>query len=261
MTAPTPAASSGKATIPLIIAAVVGFVGLLSCGLCAGLFFVGNQYSKEVAKRVHCMNNLKQLGIAIHIYSDTNDSLPTEAGANPSFYVPLLPYMELQHVAAGMQQGNSAAASTPVREFLCPSRRGVGSTPGGKRDYGYAASSQSGASVLDHSGKPPLTLGAIGNVNGTSNTLLLAHVWMDPKNYEGGDPTDLGWVTKNNARSINNAAFQDTDANGSIKALGGPHKEGAIVLFADGTVRPVPYQFSHWAQAWSWQNTTPVPLP
>jgi len=259
MSAPVTPPASSKATIPLIIAAVVGVVGLLSCGLCGGLVFLGTQKAREAAKRIECTNNLKILGIALHTYHDNQAALPTEAGSAPSLYVPLLPYLEMQHVAQGLQQGDGGAASTPVKEFLCPSRRPIGSTPGGKRDYGYAASQGAEKSILDT--PAPLPLNAVANANGAGNTLLLAHVWIDPRNYQGGDPTDLGWATKNNARSVNNTAKQDNDPAGSTNHIGGPHPNVIPCLFADGHVQNMPYHFAHWVQAWSWTNTQPFPLP
>ena len=258
MADPVPSAGGGKSTLVIVIAAIVGVGGLLSCLVCGGLLVLGVPKARESAKRIECTNNLMQLGIAMHNLHDTNASFPTEAEPNPSIYVQLLPFMELQNIAAAIQRGDTAAPNTPVKLFLCPSRRSP--TVGGKRDYGYAASQQGSASVLDAPTQPPLTLNIITNANGASNTLVLAHVWIDPRNYQGGDSTDQGWATKNNARSANNVAFQDNNPAGSTANLGGPHSGGSPCLFADGHVQMVPYQFANWAQAWNWQNTTPFQL-
>ena len=190
---------------------------------------------------------LRQLGIALHTVQDAKGRLPTEHGSHPSFYKPLLPYME--------QAG--AEDNRPIKEFLCPSRRGI--VAGAKRDYGYAASNggaSAGASVLDH--PDGVTLSEITNKNGTTNTLLLSHLWLDPQHYNGGDPTDLGWATKNNSRTINNSAKPDADATGSIQYIGGPHPNVCPSLFADAHAANMPYTFAQWAQAWAWTNTQPI---
>jgi hypothetical protein len=143
---------------------------------------------------------------------------------------------------------------------VCPSRRNWLSVRA-KRDFGYAATSGTGSagkSILDTPGGTNDT--EITNHNGTSNTLLLAHVWMDPKNYGGGDPTDLGWSTKNNSRSINDTAIEDWDSSGSTNHIGGPHR-ALPCLFADGHIENlpyVPYVSAPWARLWAWDNIQAV---
>jgi hypothetical protein len=210
---------------------------LMSCGVLS---------SRNSADRIVCVNNLRQLGIALHSVQDAKGRFPTEHGSHPSFYKPVLPYME--------QAG--AEDNRPIEEFLCPSRRNPTTAPG-KRDYGYASSGDgiAGASVL---GTPEgLTLDDVTNKNGTSNILLLSHLWLDPKHYSGGDPTDLGWATKNNRRLINNAAKPDSDATGSNQYIGGPHPDTIPSLFADAHVANLPYTFAQWPQIWAWAIKEP----
>lgn len=214
-------------------------LGLLSCGVFS---------SQQAAQQITCINNLRQLGIAMHTYCDASNRLVTESGTNPSFYKVMLPYLE--------QVG--AEDDRPIPVYLCPSRRNPTTAPG-KRDYGYAASNgagSAGASVLDS--QEGVTLNDITNKNGSSQTLLLSHVWLDPKTYTGGDPTDLGWATKNNSRSINHQVKQDTDATGTNQYIGGPHPNVLPSLFADAHVANMPYTYAQWAQIWAWNNTTPI---
>jgi hypothetical protein len=150
-----------------------------------------------------------------------------------------------------------------IAMFVCPSRRDA-RVARGKRDYGYAATSGIGSasqSIFDTPGRPGAGWIAEGveltmiHDKGTANTLLLSHVWMRPVNYAGGDPTDLGWTTFNNSRSVNNTAKHDNEPSGSTSYIGGPHPRALPSLFADGSVRPVPYDFANWNLLWAWDNT------
>jgi hypothetical protein len=222
-------------------------LGLLGCGLAS---------SREAAKRIECVNNLKQLGIAFHNFHDKNLTFPTESGSNPSFYQAILPFLGGDPEVQQAMGGDKTAA---IKLFLCPSRRTSQMAPG-KRDYGYAASAPAGVqAVLDS--KTALTLTAITNANGSSNTLLLSHLWMDPKNYSSGDATDQGWATKNNSRSVNNTAKQDSDSSGTTTHIGGPHPHLVPCLFVDGHMQNIPFTWQNWSQAWNYTNSTPFTLP
>jgi hypothetical protein len=252
---PNASSGSGK-TIAYVIIGIVasGLALLMCCGLVAGLGMVWVQNQRDKYNRLICSSDLGQLGIAYHTYHDVMNAFPTEKGAETeTLYSAIIDFVE--------QANAKNQPKMPIKLFICPSRRDFRAA-GGKRDYGYAATSgtgSAGASVFDTPSGATLT--AIKNANGTANTLLLSHVWMDPANYIAGDPTDLGWATRNNSRSINDTAKLDSDPSGSVKHIGGPHPSALPSLFADGSVRPVPYDFANWNLLWAWDNAKPFVAP
>jgi prepilin-type N-terminal cleavage/methylation domain-containing protein/prepilin-type processing-associated H-X9-DG protein len=97
------------------------------------------QAAREAARRTQCVNNLKQLGLSIQNYHDSNSVLPP-TGSNPtvpagvgatndfSMKARLLPYMEQQAIWNAFNQSfaynaaqNATPTSTNVAAFLCPS--------------------------------------------------------------------------------------------------------------------------------------------
>jgi prepilin-type processing-associated H-X9-DG protein len=100
------------------------------------------QSARESARRVHCQNNLRQLGIALHLHHDTYQSLPAgwyELTGKPvaTGWIPdLLPYLEQAELRSQVQtdwpeilsEGSSAGSglsmvpsSTPGRLMKTPS--------------------------------------------------------------------------------------------------------------------------------------------
>jgi prepilin-type N-terminal cleavage/methylation domain-containing protein len=242
----------GFTLIELLV--VIAIIGIL-----VGMLLVAVQQAREVAIRMDCSSQQRQIAIACHIYHDTFNVLPTENGSGKTLYRSLLPYVEGGNVERAIQQGVAGAEATPMTVFICKGRRTTQSAPG-KRDYGYALSPNNGSIFDTPNGVP---LGAVANSSGTGNTLLLAHVWMSPKSYFGNAPpgTDTGWFHMENSRSANNTAYADTDPAGSTNNIGSPHKHVINCVFADAHIGNVPYQYTQWADIWAWNNTNPVRPP
>src|SRR6516165_8423117 len=104
------------------------------------------QAAREAARRSQCVNNLKQLGLAIQNYHDVNNALPptgmrivtTTSTQNQSLKVRILPFIEQQNLfntvnfAFGMSTGlagsapedpqgaNTTLQVVQVNVFTCP---------------------------------------------------------------------------------------------------------------------------------------------
>lgn len=116
----------------LVVIAVIGVL--------ISLLLPAVQYAREAARRARCTNNLKQMGLALHNYSDIHEVFPPgyvslwntrlgeDTGPGWGWASFLLPYLERDDVYQSINfdlnieiQENITARLRPLRVYLCPS--------------------------------------------------------------------------------------------------------------------------------------------
>lgn len=119
---------------------VIAIIGVL-----VALLLPAVQSAREAARRMQCSNNLRQIGIALHNFEDTNKCFPpggvsgttlTEAhnrflitaNTNHSWVIFLLPFMEQKNVydlykfnVDFRAPANQQARETVIKTLICPS--------------------------------------------------------------------------------------------------------------------------------------------
>ena len=105
-------------------------LGIIS--LLAAILIPAVQAARESVRRSSCLNNLKQLGLALQNYQSAHGIFPGHAtGARFSPFVALLPFMEMGNIynainvdvseTDGRGSVNETAATTTLSVLLCPS--------------------------------------------------------------------------------------------------------------------------------------------
>ena len=121
-------------------------------GVLVALLLPAVQTAREAARRAQCVNNCKQIGIALHNYEGTHQSLPpgyvstfdatgTDLGPGWGWAAMMLPYFEQTTTFSTVNfsinvevPANQTARLVIVGGFLCPSDRVESSWPAVDRD-------------------------------------------------------------------------------------------------------------------------------
>jgi prepilin-type N-terminal cleavage/methylation domain-containing protein/prepilin-type processing-associated H-X9-DG protein len=222
-----PKSGQGFTLIELLV--VIAIIAVL-----IALLLPAVQAAREAARRAQCVNNLKQIGLALHNYSSTNDSFPL--GGNPqnagpgnltwapggfiwgtwSAHAMMLPYLEqgpiyqsinFSYEAWGAdgngQNSNFSGVANRINAFLCPSSRpptiSMGTLNGLPRNWpgnNYFASV--GSSVMWRGDESPKPNGCFA---------------------AGGPATALRDITDGTSNTIVFGEFRTGDEDNNIKSI------------------------------------------
>ena len=248
---------------------VIAIIGVL-----VALLLPAVQAAREAARRASCLNNVAQLGLALHNYefhfealppgvSDTAGPIRQEPqGKHISWVVAILPYLEqntlarlFDHEAGAYGAANAIVRKTEIRTLQCPSDPAQFTN----ETHTVARSSYAGC---HHDREAPIDKDNYGLLflnsrvryaeiyDGSSMTILLGEAINRP---EG-----LGWVsgtraTLRNTSSIEaggpylpqspSATLPEEQRPGSlfVGGFGSNHLGGSNFAFADGSTRFIPH--------------------
>jgi prepilin-type N-terminal cleavage/methylation domain-containing protein/prepilin-type processing-associated H-X9-DG protein len=253
-------------------------------GVLMALLLPAVQKVREAMARIQCANQVKQIGLALHNYHDTHKHLPAPRGTHtaPSYLFTdfrgwmceILPYIEQNGLAEKMYTnpwsvGFFSTFNTPVGLYLCPSdprnlfdiRAGNGALTSyigvTGSDNNIATQFLGPTNGIFNISSPGIRLTEV--TDGTSNTLMvgerppakdLFEGWWGASDYDNLLSTRQLYGDLFGAPGC---VFPGLFAPGSIQGgcngdsnhFWSFHSGGGNWLFADGTVRFLPYAASH----------------
>jgi len=216
------------------------------------------QKVREAAARTQCINNLKNVGLGMHMYQDTRKKLPpgwlvsTTTAPNPgwSWGTMILPYIEQGPLFQQLNPdltGNTAApaaAATPLAlvslpVYICPSD---GKTAANTLMGGYANSNYvcNRALLGPNASTQPTSYSVQSIPDGSSNTLMVGErdsvfnvgaVWM-----VRGSSSSSYYGTPGRGLNIKNPT-PTTTGDERRYGFNSNHTGGVNFLLGDGTVR------------------------
>jgi prepilin-type N-terminal cleavage/methylation domain-containing protein/prepilin-type processing-associated H-X9-DG protein len=240
----------GFSLVELLV--VIAIIGVL-----VGLLLPAVQAAREAARRTHCFNNLRQIGIGLHNYHDANRAFPIGCSqclqppirelAWSAFVLPFIEqvatYEQLDSHARYNAIDNLAAGRTVISGYLCPSTATAperkGNTSGdrngnGTWDVGDDLAFTDYGGMFGH-GNPALPLGNgvmiyDRRVSARQITDGLSHTIIVGEDTGRGVNLRSAWIDGQNCFD-QTGAINRTQNN----ELWSDHSGGANVAFCDGS--------------------------
>jgi hypothetical protein len=206
-----------------------GGAGMSTLPVALGLLIPAVQKVREAAQRINSANNLKQIGIAMHNYHDTNGTFPpaaiTSEDGKPllSWRVAILPYLEQQalykefHLDEPWDSPHNMKLLERMPKVYFNPRRGLTSELGSTYYQVFVSKREPGERSVFQEGGPSASLTAITNTDGT------AYTWLAIEADEATPWTKPGDIPYSPKRPL--------------PRLGRLYPGGYMALFADGSVR------------------------
>ncbi len=231
--------------------------------------------SREAARRSSCLNNLMQIGLALHNYEMTFEHLPpgtinpsgpiqsVEVGQHISWVVPILPFFEetaaynrIDQKLGAYDSANADVMNCGISSMVCPSDSVGSGFAGSVGTMSYAGCHHDVEAPIDVNNHGLLYLNSQVRyrdiTDGTSKTIMLGDKFSsetDPGGWISGTRQSL----RNTGSALGStkslrAASQQIDINGNALSQGGvsPLEVGGFgsyhsgvcnFAFADGSVR------------------------
>ena len=239
-----------------------------------GLLLPAVQKVREAAARAKCSNNLKQIGLAMHMYQDTNSNLPTGWVTTPTVQLNpcwgwgtlILPYIEQGNIFTALNPNLTGTVAMPgastnvlfttsINTYLCPSDVGppINASMNTGTNNGYGKSNYViNREVVgpDLNNKPaPMAIQKIQD--GSSNTIMAGErenrwttgaVWPGRTNttasFEGRPGARMNGKMGNGVtpQALPRDPFAGTN-NCARLSWGSLHTGGANFVLCDGSVR------------------------
>lgn len=214
---------------------VIAIIGIL-----VGLLLPAVQAAREAARRMQCINNLKQYGLALHNYHDVYRTFPIGSAGPPwgiaprmSWQVRILPFIEQDALYSQVDMTQDIRSNVFVREISppfvrCPSDdfpdlfQGIAQT-----NYGGSAGSQ--------------------HINGNDPTCNIF------SNFEA----DLPGGNPRFGRTANKSQVSGIISAGTANIRIGDVKDGTSNTLLVGEILPACANPNGWAGAWThWGSVT-----
>ncbi len=253
----------GRAGFTLVeLLVVIAIMGIL-----ISLLLPAVQAAREATRRMQCMNNLKQMGLSMHLYDDANGSLPpTTLGSHTEMkgtaFVSILPYLETPAVFEQWDMDVAATASpnlelieTVMPVYRCPTMV-VEESSGSGKPSSYALSTGSGyyryeednGAITEYLAvRPPedrecrTSIDLISRLDGTSKTFLIGELAYGLDIIGGFTQWAIGYPYHSAGSTAGvfdatNAGPQGLDFR-TWETFRSDHPGGVNFAFCDGSVR------------------------